>query len=73
MPPDYKQYLRFFSRLARGIYSDYTDLIEAFGIDECWLDLTGSAALFGDGVKIADEIRRRLREELGVTGSVGMS
>ena len=72
VPPDYRKYLRF-SRLARGIYSDYTDRIEAFGIDECWLDLTGSTQLCGGGVKIATEIRRRLREELGVTGSVGVS
>ena len=70
--PDYRKYLRF-SRLARAIYSDYTDRIEAFGIDECWCDLTGSVALFGDGVRIAGEIRQRLRDELGVTGSIGVS
>ncbi len=72
VPPDYRKYLRF-SRLARAIYSDYTDRIEAFGIDECWCDLTGSVRYFGDGVQIATEIRRRLRDELGVTGSVGVS
>ena len=70
--PDYRKYLRF-SRLARNIYADYTDQIEAFGIDEAWLGLTGSTQLFGDGVEVADTIRRRLREELGVTGSVGVS
>ena len=72
LPPDYRKYLRF-SRLARKIYADYTDKIEAFGIDENWLDVTGSAALFGDGVRIANEIRRRIREEMGVTASVGVS
>ena len=72
VPPDYKKYLRF-SRLARNIYADYSDRIESFGIDENWLDVTGSAALFGDGVQIAGTIRKRLREELGVTGSVGVS
>ena len=72
LPPDYRKYLRF-SRLARQIYADYTDKIESFGIDENWLDVTGSAALFGDGLKIADEIRRRIREEMGVTASVGVS
>ena len=72
LPPDYRKYLRF-SRLARKIYADYTDKIEAFGIDENWLDVTGSAALFGDGPKIANEIRRRIREEMGVTASVGVS
>ena len=72
LPPDYRKYLRF-SRLARKIYADYTDKIEAFGIDECFVDVTGSAALFGDGPKIAGEIRRRIREEMGVTASVGVS
>ena len=72
LPPDYRKYLRF-SRLARQIYADYTDKIESFGIDENWLDVTGSAALFGDGLKIANEIRRRIREEMGVTASVGVS
>ena len=72
LPPDYRKYLRF-SRLARKIYADYTDKIESFGIDENWLDVSGSAALFGDGVKIANEIRGRIREEMGVTASVGVS
>ena len=72
LPPDFRKYLRF-SRLARAIYADYTDQIEAFGIDEAWLDVTGSVRLFGDGAAIADVIRRRLREELGVTASVGVS
>ena len=72
LPPDYRKYLRF-SRLARNIYADYTDQIESFGIDEAWVDVTGSTALFGDGVKIAEEIRARLRAELGISGSVGVS
>ena len=72
LPPDYRKYLRF-SRLTRKIYADYTDKIESFGIDENWLDVSGSAALFGDGPKIAGEIRRRIREEMGVTASVGVS
>jgi DNA polymerase-4 len=72
LPPDFRKYLRF-SRLARAIYADYTDQIEAFGIDEAWLDVTGSTHIFGDGSKIADTIRRRLRDEMGVTGSVGVS
>lgn len=72
LPADFRKYLRF-SRLARAIYEDYTDQIEAFGIDECWLDVTGSTGLFGSGAEIADDIRRRLREEVGVTASVGVS
>ena len=72
LPPDFRKYLRF-SRLARAIYEEYTDQVEPFGIDEAWLDVTGSTRLFGDGPAIADAIRRRLREELGVTASVGVS
>lgn len=72
LPPDYKTYL-YFSGEARRIYSYYTDFIESFGIDECWLDVTESCKLFGDGKYIADEIRRRLKEELGITASIGVS
>ncbi len=71
-PPDFKKYLRF-SRMARRIFSDYTDQVEPFGIDEAWLDVSGSTRLFGPGERIAGEIRRRFREELGVTGSAGVS
>ena len=69
--PNYPLYLRF-SELTREIYADYTDQIEPFGLDECWLDVTGSG-LFGDGVGIAEEIRRRVKFELGITVSIGVS
>jgi len=72
LPPDYKTYL-YFSSEARRIYSCYTDLIESFGIDECWLDVTESCKLFGDGERIADEIRERMKKELGITSSIGVS
>lgn len=72
VPPNYPLYLRY-SKLARNIYMDYTDRVEPFGIDECWLDVTGSAGLFGNGKKIADEIRRRIKYELGITVSIGVS
>ena len=49
VPAHYDRYLRF-SALAREIYISYTDQVEAFGLDECWLDVTGSTGLFGDGV-----------------------
>src|SRR5699024_10713333 len=55
-------------------YGQYTDLVEPFGIDESWLDITGSMHLFGgDAAAIADELRRRVRGELGLTLSVGVS
>ena len=71
-PPHYDRYMQF-SQLAREIYSEYTDQVEPYGLDECWLDVTGSIALFGDGRAIADDVRRRIRQELGVTASVGVS
>jgi len=69
---DFHKYLRF-SRKARAIYADYSDQIESFGIDECFVDVTGSLKLFGSGPDIADTIRRRFREELGLTASAGVS
>ena len=54
--PHYEQYMKF-SKLAREIYGRYTDQIEPYGMDECWLDVTGSGCM-GTGFEIADEIRR---------------
>ncbi len=72
VPPQYDQYLKY-SKLTQAIYQRYTDLIEPFGMDECWLDVTGSERIFGDGMTIAEEIRRTVREELGLTVSIGVS
>jgi DNA polymerase-4 len=70
--PNYMQYLRF-SMMVRKIYENYTNLIEAFGIDENWLDVTESTRLFGSGEDIAAELRKRIKYELGITASVGVS
>jgi DNA polymerase-4 len=70
--PHYDRYLRF-SALARQIYNSYTDQVESFGLDECWLDVSGSVHLFGDSTVIAEEIRERVKRELGITVSVGVS
>ncbi|MGI5912334.1 MAG: DNA polymerase Y family protein [Syntrophomonadaceae bacterium] len=72
VPPNYSLYLRF-SRLARNIYASYTDQVESFGLDEAWLDVTRSRQIYGDGFKIANEIRERIKFEMGVTVSVGVS
>ncbi len=71
LPPRMDLYLRF-SRMAGEIYSEYTDLQESFGIDECWLDCTASRSLKGDGMKIANEISARIKYELGITVSIGV-
>lgn len=72
VPPNYLLYLRF-SRLARSIYSDYTNQIEPFGLDEAWLDITSNCRKGIDGTMIANEIRERIKNELGVTVSIGVS
>lgn len=73
VPPDYRLYRRY-SEMAREIYYQYTDLVEPFGLDESWLDVTGSAALFGgSAMAIAREISERVKDELGCTVSVGAS
>lgn len=72
VPPQYDQYLKY-SKLTQSIYQRYTDMIEPFGMDECWLDVTGSQAMYGDAMTIAESIRRSVREELGLTVSIGVS
>lgn len=72
VPPHYEEYIKY-SKLARRIYADYSDRIEPFGMDEVWLDATGTMGIFGNGEHLADEIRERIRFELGLTVSVGVS
>ena len=62
-----------YSRMAKEIYSRFTDQVESFSLDECWLDVYGSEKLFGDGEAIAQQIRRAVKEELGLTVSIGVS
>ena len=72
LPVDFPAYIRV-SEAVRAIYGRYTDRIEPFGIDECWLDVTGSLQLFGSGREIAEEIRETVKREIGVTVSIGVS
>ncbi len=71
-PAHHKEY-REFSEAVNAIYCQYTDLVEPFSIDESWLDVTGSRTLFGSGVQIANELRRRVKKETDLTISVGVS
>ena len=72
--PAHHRVYREFSRRINRMYQDYTDLVEPFGIDESWLDVSGTLHLFGgDPGALADEIRRRMRQEFGLTISVGIS
>ena len=72
LPPRMDLYLRF-SRMAHEIYAEYTDRQEPYGIDECWLDVTDSATIRGDGYKIAQDLSARIKAELGITVSIGVS
>lgn len=89
VPPHFDKYMEY-SRRVKGIYARYTDLIENYGIDECWLDVTASLAVFpryegrrytpdGDNFDddflrfLGDTIRFAVRDELGLTVSVGVS
>ena len=72
VPPHSDQYEEY-CRKINAIYGEYTDQVEQFSIDESWLDVTGSQHLFGSGREIADTLRRRIWEELGLTISVGVS
>lgn len=73
LPAHHQKYAEM-SKRVNAIYEEYTDLVEPFGIDESWLDVTGSLHLFGgDPVHLADTIRSRVRTELGITISVGIS
>ena len=73
LPPHHGLY-RQYSRRINELYGHYTDLVEPFGVDESWLDITHSMHLFGNDPKaIADDIRRRVKEEFGLTASVGVS
>ena len=72
--PSHHHKYRHYSKLVNGIYQRYTDLVEPFGIDESWLDVTGTLHLFGkNGRELADELREVIRTELGLTISVGVS
>ena len=72
VPPHHEKYKKY-SKLINDIYYRFTDLVEPFSIDESWLDVTRSQRLFGDGTEIANRIRQTVREELGLTLSVGVS
>jgi DNA polymerase-4 len=71
-PPDYPEYMRF-SRHMTGIYREYTPLVQSFGLDESWLEITNPGVTLKDGEQLAAQLRRRMMEELGITISVGVS
>ncbi|MEG1948240.1 MAG: DNA polymerase IV [Clostridia bacterium] len=71
VPPHYEFYEEYSKKL-KEIYGRFTNLVEPFGIDECWLDVTNSK-IFGSGEEIAEKIRTIVKNELNITVSVGVS
>ena len=72
VPPDYDAY-RDFSERGRSIYAEYSDYVEGFGLDENWIDLTVLTSDFADAKRMAEVIRARVWEELGITVSIGVA
>lgn len=75
LPPRYQLYMKF-SKMLRNLFYEYTDKVEPFGLDEAWLDITHSPFLFNHkrkGFDIAEEIRQRVKDEIGITVSIGVS
>ena len=66
------KYIKY-SKLARNVYSRYTDQVEPYGMDECWLDISGTEHIYGSPERVANEIRETIKFELGLTISVGVS
>ena len=63
----------FYSKKLREMYSEYTDKVEPFGLDECWLDMTGIVSDYDEAEELALEIRNRVKNEFKLTCSVGIS
>ena len=70
--PDYEAYM-YYTEQVKDIYRESTDKVESFGLDEAWIDLTQSISLFGSGKAIAQEIQKRVWQEIGLSVSIGVS
>ena len=71
LPPDFDLYYDY-SRRVREVYAGFTDRCEPFGMDECWLDMTGCVG-HEDALRTAQEVRQRVLDATGLTVSVGVS
>ena len=72
IPPSYDDYI-YYTDEVKKIYQDYSDHVESFGLDEAWIDYTDSQNLFGDPKTIATKIQQRVRKEIGLDVSIGVS
>ncbi len=72
VPPRRGRYSEVSGRVFE-VFRRYTPLVEGLSVDEAFLDVTGSRALFGDGPEIARRIKQDVRSEIGLTGSAGVA
>ncbi len=72
VPPNFKTYVKY-SKIVQNIYYEFTNFVEPFGIDECWLDVTGSTKIYGTPYEIAEKISEKIKKELNLTVSIGVS
>ena len=72
IPPNFDDYI-YYTEQVKNIYREYSDRVESFGLDEAWVDITNSIKLYGSKEYIAETIKRRVLEEIGLTISVGVS
>jgi DNA polymerase-4 len=72
IPVHFDEYIYYTSKV-KDIYREYTDQVESFGLDEAWIDVTKSATIHGDGESVAKIIQQRVKEEIGLTISIGVS
>lgn len=70
--PNYEEYI-YYTEQVKDIYREYSDRVESFGLDEAWIDVSGSSTVFGDGYTIAKTIQQRVFQEIGLTISTGIS
>lgn len=73
LAPAHHEKYEFYSMKLRELYYNYTDRVEPFGLDECWLDMTDCCKDFDDAVRVADSIREKVKENFSLTCSVGIS
>ncbi len=72
VPPHYDLYVHF-SEMMRAIWEEYSDRVEAFGLDENWVDVTDEVKDVRRGALLADDLRERVKRELGITVSIGVA
>ena len=72
IPPHYDEYM-YYTGKVKEIYREYSDLVESFGLDEAWVDYTASRRLFGEPEEVCKQIIKRVKEELGLDVSAGIS